>query len=252
MDKIQKNIIISLVLLVIVVCLMICYVEKNGDRDLSSASPSPTPSPIQVVYSCNDNKIINAIFYTGEIIKVQPGEMPIPTGSVKISLSDGRVLTLPQTISADGSRYANDNESFIFWSKGDGALVFENDEEKNYTGCIVSTIKNENEKITVISPNGGEVWTKGQKVTITWNAKKETKFVNIRLAIFGDEDSQNFNAAIASNVLNAGSYEWTVQELYAEVWGVNDLPLSNKYRITIEDAEHNNIHDSSDVNFTIK
>lgn len=252
MEKIQKNIIASLILLAAVIGLMIWYVEKNGGQDLSSASPSPTPTPIQVVYSCDGNKMISATFYTGEIIEVQPGEMPIPTGSVKVSLSDGRVLTLPQTISADGSRYANNDESFIFWSKGDGALVFENDEEKNYTGCVVSTIKNENQKITVVSPNGGEVWTKGQKVTITWNAQKETKFVNIRLAIFGNEDSQNFNAAIVSKTLNSGSYEWTVQDLYAEVWGINDLPLSNKYRITIEDAEHNNIYDSSDVNFTIK
>lgn len=245
MDKIQKNIIISLILLVGVVCLMIWYVEKNGDQDLISASPSPTPSSIQAVYSCNNNKIINAVFYKGENITVQPGEMPIPTGSVKISLSDGRSFTLPQTISADGSRYANSDESFIFWSKGDGALIFENNEEKNYTGCI-------NQKITIVSPNGGEIWTKGQKIQITWNAAKEIKFVNIRLAISGNENSQNFNAAIISNTLNTGNYEWTVQDLYAEVWGINDLPPSDKYFIMIEDAEHNNIHDSSDTTFTIK
>ncbi|HTW97059.1 MAG TPA: MliC family protein, partial [Candidatus Methylomirabilis sp.] len=68
---------------------------------------------------------------------VAPGEPPIPTGSVKIVLSDGRNFDLPQTISADGSRYANSDESFVFWSVGDGALVLENNAEKDYTGCVV-------------------------------------------------------------------------------------------------------------------
>lgn len=63
---------------------------------------------------------------------------PIPSGSVKIILSDGRTFNLPQTISADGGRYANSDESFVFWSKGDGAMVLENNIEKNYMGCVVS------------------------------------------------------------------------------------------------------------------
>jgi len=93
----------------------------------------------QVMYICNNNKTINASFYKGKTKLVKPGEPPIPSGSMKIVLSDGRSFDLPQTISADGSRYANTDESFIFWSKGDGALVLENNIEKNYRGCIVSS-----------------------------------------------------------------------------------------------------------------
>ncbi len=63
--------------------------------------------------------------------------MPLPSGSVKIVLSDGRNFDLPQTISADGGRYANSDESFVFWSKGNGALVLENNVEKSYIGCVV-------------------------------------------------------------------------------------------------------------------
>jgi membrane-bound inhibitor of C-type lysozyme len=92
----------------------------------------------QATYICNDNKTIDATFYKGKTQPtVQPGQPPIPTGSVKIVLSDGRNLNLSQTISADGARYANSDESFVFWSVGNSALVLENNVEKSYIGCIV-------------------------------------------------------------------------------------------------------------------
>ncbi|MDD5527612.1 MAG: GPI anchored serine-threonine rich family protein [Patescibacteria group bacterium] len=126
--------------------------------------------------------------------------------------------------------------------------MLENNAEKDYLGCIVPV----KEGIKVISPNGGEIWSKGQAVQISWNAAKDIKSVNIRLAISGNPDSQNFNAAIVSNVPNTGSYEWTVQNLYAEVLGVTDLPVSDKYLVTIEDSDHNNVYDMSDATFSIK
>ncbi len=96
------------------------------------------PDPIaQFTFSCDGDKSIDAAFYEGEIIKVNSGEPPIPTGSVKLKLSDGRNLELPQTISASGVRYANSDESFIFWNKGDTALVLENNIEKDYTNCTI-------------------------------------------------------------------------------------------------------------------
>ncbi|MCX6723345.1 MAG: hypothetical protein NT094_04785 [Candidatus Staskawiczbacteria bacterium] len=106
--------------------------------------------------------------------------------------------------------------------------------------------------ITVISPNGGEVFTKGQNAKIMWHASKDIKSVNIYLQILGNEDSQNFNAAVASNVVNTGNYNWVVQELYSEVWGIKTLPVSDKYIIVIEDSQHNNIYDASDSTFSIE
>lgn len=235
----KKNIIFISLIVIILAGAGIWYVINKENKNLSPIA--------QVTYTCDGDKTIEAIFYKGESKPVKPGEPPIPSGSVKIVLSDGQNFDLPQTISADGSRYANSDESFVFWSKGDGALVLENNVEKNYTGCIVPV-----KGIKVISPNGGEVWSRGQKVKILWNAAKEIKSVNIRLVISGNEDSQNFNAAIASDVPNTGNYEWTVQDLYAEVLGIKALPASNKYLITIEDKDHNNIYDMSDTTFSIK
>ncbi len=99
-----------------------------------------TPSGVynQISYICNENKTIDANFYEGKtILPVNKDEPPIPGGSADIKLSDGREMNLKQTISADGVRYANPDESFIFWSKGNGALVLENNQEKSYIGCII-------------------------------------------------------------------------------------------------------------------
>jgi membrane-bound inhibitor of C-type lysozyme len=62
-------------------------------------------------FNCAENKIINADFYKNK---------------VKIEINDGRSRSLPQTISASGARYANADESFVFWNKGDTAFIEEN------------------------------------------------------------------------------------------------------------------------------
>jgi membrane-bound inhibitor of C-type lysozyme len=133
----KKNLVFIFLIIIILVCAGVWYANKKENNGLST---SPSPSPIaQATYICNGGKTINAAFYKGEPKPVESGQPPIPTGSVKIVLGDGRSFDLPQTISADGSRYANGDESFVFWSKGDGAIVLENNVEKNYTGCVVST-----------------------------------------------------------------------------------------------------------------
>jgi len=127
---------ILLVLIVVVIIGGVFYLTRSAN----SPSSVPTPSPSLIAeanYLCQGDKTINAAFYEGEVQAVAPGEPPIPTGSVKIILSDGRNFDLPQTISADGGRYAKSDESFVFWSKGNGALILENNVEKDYLSCLV-------------------------------------------------------------------------------------------------------------------
>ncbi len=129
----KKNLIFILLIVIILAGVGMWFVNNQKNK-----SPSSFLSPInQVTYTCNNEKTIGVTFYKGEQKSVEPGEPPIPSGSVKIVLSDGRNFDLPQTISADGGRYANSDESFVFWSKGNGALVLENNVEKNYLGCVV-------------------------------------------------------------------------------------------------------------------
>ncbi len=63
-----------------------------------------------VTYACDGGKQIQALYMDAK---------------VHVATSDGKDLLLPQTRSADGGRYANSNESFIFWSKGNGAFVMQ-------------------------------------------------------------------------------------------------------------------------------
>jgi len=57
-----------------------------------------------------------------------------PIDQAKLKLSDGREIVLPHAISADGARYANAEESIVFWNKGDTAFIIENGKE-TYSAC---------------------------------------------------------------------------------------------------------------------
>jgi membrane-bound inhibitor of C-type lysozyme len=61
-------------------------------------------------YRCEDNKTFRAKYYTGW---------------VELTLSDGRIVTVPQALSASGARYANADESFIFWNMGRNGFIEE-------------------------------------------------------------------------------------------------------------------------------
>ncbi len=99
--------------------------------------PNSTSSQT-VQYACTADKRIVATYHEGETTPpAGPDLPPTPGGSVDLALSDGRHLSLAQTISADGARYATTDEAFVFWSKGAGALVLENNVEKSYIGCIM-------------------------------------------------------------------------------------------------------------------
>ena len=74
-------------------------------------------------FACADSKIIHADFYSH---------------LVHLELAGGRVEYLPQTISADGSRYANDDESVVFWNRGNTAFMTEGaSSTMTYKDCVV-------------------------------------------------------------------------------------------------------------------
>ncbi len=74
-----------------------------------------------VVFTCNNKKTIETKFYKDRAY---------------FSLSDGRRGTLPLLISVSGtSRYANKDESFVFWTKGKGASIQEG-ATTTYAGCV--------------------------------------------------------------------------------------------------------------------
>jgi membrane-bound inhibitor of C-type lysozyme len=97
-----------------------------------------TAKPIaSVVYRCDGGKTFSADFYNGPTIApTAPDEPPHP-GGFAVIVSDTK-MTLQQTLSADGARYANADESTIFWSKGNGALFTEKGlPASTYQDCVV-------------------------------------------------------------------------------------------------------------------
>lgn len=128
MQKNRNFKIFSGVVLVVIIILTIFYTRNSNQN-----------SPILVAsafYYCDSGKNITANYFDIKIKPtVVPGNLPIPTGSVSITLSDGREMNLVQTISADGGRYVNKDDSIIFWNKGNGVIFLENNKQ-TFVGCL--------------------------------------------------------------------------------------------------------------------
>jgi membrane-bound inhibitor of C-type lysozyme len=90
---------------------------------LPGLSAALAADPIATVkYVCAGGKTIDATYYEEK---------------VDVTLSDGRSLSLPQAMSGSGTRYANADESFVFWSKGNDAFVTEGDPDKpTFADCV--------------------------------------------------------------------------------------------------------------------
>lgn len=73
-------------------------------------------------YQCDDDKFIDARYYAS---------------SVSLDLSDIRTRTLLQVVSASGARYADEDETFVFWNKGETAFIQEGT-ELTFTNCRVA------------------------------------------------------------------------------------------------------------------
>lgn len=100
----------------------------------------PSEVPINIAtFSCAQGKTIGAVFYNTK---------------VDLTLSDGRKLSLPQAISASGARYANADESLVFWNKGNTAFISEGKVEpqlETYANCVTGEDSNNSTTTTETS-----------------------------------------------------------------------------------------------------
>jgi len=120
-----------LLILVSVLFILIGIFLWPNFKQLEVVTPIPitkqnTPT-INAKFFCDNNKTIEATFNNGT------------SSSVDLILSDGRNLSLPQALSASGARYANTDESFVFWNKGDGAFIEENS-TTTFDGCTTKPV----------------------------------------------------------------------------------------------------------------
>jgi membrane-bound inhibitor of C-type lysozyme len=100
------------------------YVSSNKPTTGTPSQTASSTEPLAVAaFACAEGKSLGAAFYQG---------------SVQLTLSDGRKANLPQVQSASGVRYALQDESFVFWGKGNTAFVTEGaDQKQTFSGCIV-------------------------------------------------------------------------------------------------------------------
>lgn len=79
--------------------------------------------PVLSLFVCKDGKTIAASFY------------PEDDKAVDLVMSGETRISLPHATSASGARYAKEDDSIVFWNKGDTAFITENGKE-TFSDCI--------------------------------------------------------------------------------------------------------------------
>ncbi|MCX6245033.1 MAG: hypothetical protein NTU98_10050 [Bacteroidetes bacterium] len=96
--------------------------------------------------------------------------------------------------------------------------------------------------ITVISPNGGEVWQKGTTHLITWT---DNVCENVRIELW---KGGVYNSLITASTPSTGSYYWAIPNNNTLVNG-NDYKI--KIMVPLNSGTATTVYDFSNANFTI-
>lgn len=94
--------------------------------------------------------------------------------------------------------------------------------------------------ITVLSPNGGEIWQKGSTQIIKWNSSGASKiYIKLRK---GSDTYPGGEGAVSNIIPNEGFYKWTIP---------STLPDGKDYAIRVINADNLNALDDSNAVFSI-
>ena len=105
------------------------YQKPTAENSQDETVVMPTSNVINAAnFLCAGNKSVQAIFFKDR---------------VELTLSDGRNMLLSQAVSASGARYANTDESFVFWNKGNTAFITEG-ATTSFQDCAVSAPASKN------------------------------------------------------------------------------------------------------------
>jgi membrane-bound inhibitor of C-type lysozyme len=161
---------------------------------------SPTGAT-EATFQCVDGKYLDAEFKQKSVI---------------VTLSDDRSMQLEQVQSASGIRYTNQDETVVFWNKGNTAVLIEEGKE-TYTDCVeegkinnndLKTYKNDQnvfavrypsvfeieqsqtDKSTAWSYNTATVGTVGLKLLIPASYQPKTNFQEAAFLVGWSEERQ--------------------------------------------------------------
>jgi len=99
------------------------------------------------------------------------------------------------------------------------------------------------QKVTLLTPNGGETLVLGSPLMITWTYSKLTGNETLVIALEGISDY----GAIAYSKVSQGSYEWLAGK---KMEGTFAKPASD-YKIIIELVDNDSVYDLSNASFSI-
>jgi len=120
----RANVFIAICIFLAILCTLGLGYYLTRWPTSAGAAPAEVQAPASThFFTCSDGKIIGAEF---------------SQHSVHLALSDGRELMLPQTVSGSGARYANPDESFVFWNKGNSAFIEESGVQ-TYSDCVTES-----------------------------------------------------------------------------------------------------------------
>jgi membrane-bound inhibitor of C-type lysozyme len=111
----------SIALLAVLVAVIAGCVPVQAPTPVPVMEEEATGNVIEATFVCPDGTSLDTVFDND-------------AATVTVGLPDGEV-TLPRAISASGARYANSDESIVFWNKGDEAFVEVNGEIV-YQDCV--------------------------------------------------------------------------------------------------------------------
>lgn len=129
----HKSLITSSIIVIIFIGVLVWLLNNPVimTRHINPNTPPPgvETQSLTLGLLCDDDKSIQATIHIPE------------DEAVDLVLSDGRTMTLPHAVSADGARYANADESIVFWTRGETGFITEGgDGETTYSNCVVDTV----------------------------------------------------------------------------------------------------------------
>ena len=118
----MKNALFIVIITMLVFTGISCQDQKSWPKN-TGAEKATGRIINSVTFSCAGNKTVQALFFADK---------------AELTLSDGRHRLLLQAISASGARYANTDESFVFWNKGNTAFI-EESHKTTFKDCIATS-----------------------------------------------------------------------------------------------------------------
>ena len=138
-----------------------------------------------------------------------------------------------------------DNNGVYGWLIPDAPSATVKVRVSDASDATVSDISNGNFSIkgsvTMVSPNGGEVWVVGENRNITWTKFGAIANVKLEYSTDGGTTYPVGNLITASTAAASLSYSWTVPDA-----------ISTQVRVRISDASDATVNDQSDGNFKIR